>query len=113
MKTTLIRIALLALSIFGISLLHYFTPLHLHYLHDIFQRFYYLPVILAAIWFGFRGGMACALAVSRPLVDVKAALKIGRWPFTRCWKNVLAVLICLAGSVELLTAASTDASSFC
>lgn len=59
-----LRIALLALSILGISLLHYLTPLNLHYLHDIFQRFYYLPIILAALWFGFRGGLTCSIAVS-------------------------------------------------
>jgi two-component system, NtrC family, sensor histidine kinase HydH len=65
MKTTMIiRIPLLALSIIAISLLHYLTPLHLHYLHDIFQRLYYLPIILAAIWFGLRGGLACSMAVS-------------------------------------------------
>lgn len=64
MKTTLLRIALLGLSILGISLLHYLTPLHLHYLHDIFQRFYYIPIILAALWFGFRGGLGCAMVVS-------------------------------------------------
>lgn len=64
MKPSIIRIGLLALSILGISLLHYLTPLHLHYLHDIFQRFYYLPIILAALWFGFRGGLFCALMVS-------------------------------------------------
>jgi len=64
MKPSLIRILILALSILAISVLHYFTPLHLHYLHDIFQRFYYLPVILAALWFGFRGGLTCSLLVS-------------------------------------------------
>jgi len=64
MKASLIRIALLGFSILGISLLHYLTPLHLHYLHDIFQRFYYIPIILAALWFGFRGGLTCSLAVS-------------------------------------------------
>jgi len=64
MKASFLRIALLGLSILGISLLHYLTPLHLHYLHDIFQRFYYLPIFLAAIWFGFRGGLTCALTVS-------------------------------------------------
>ena len=65
MKTsTNIRMLLLALFIIAISLLHYLTPLHLHYLHDIFQRLYYLPIILAAIWFGLIGGLACSLAVS-------------------------------------------------
>ncbi|HEX9023310.1 MAG TPA: ATP-binding protein [Geobacteraceae bacterium] len=48
----------------GITLLHYFTPLTRPMLHDIFQRLYYIPIILAAFWFGFRGGIACALAVS-------------------------------------------------
>lgn len=65
MKTSMIiRIPLLALAIIAISLLHYLTPLHLHYLHDIFQRLYYLPIILAAIWYGLRGGLACSMAVS-------------------------------------------------
>lgn len=64
MKPAASRIAILAVSILGISLLHYLTPLHLHYLHDIFQRFYYLPIILAALWFGFRGGLGCAVVVS-------------------------------------------------
>jgi signal transduction histidine kinase len=58
------RIFLLALFVTGISLLHYFTPLSLPMLHDIYQRLYYLPIILAAFWFGFRGGVGCAVVVS-------------------------------------------------
>jgi signal transduction histidine kinase len=64
MNASMIRVAILCLSVLAISLLHYFTPLHLHYLHDIFQRFYYLPIILAALWFGFRGGLLCSVVVS-------------------------------------------------
>jgi len=64
MKQSFTRIGLLGLSILGISLMHYLTPLHLHYLHDIFQRVYYLPIILSALWFGFRGGLTCSLVVS-------------------------------------------------
>jgi signal transduction histidine kinase len=63
-RSSFIRPAVLAAFIVGISLLHYLTPLHLHYLHDIFQRFYYLPIILAALWFGFRGGLLCSIVVS-------------------------------------------------
>lgn len=63
-KSTLLRTLLLAAFITGISLLHYFTPLHLPYLHDIFQRLYYLPIILAALWFGLRGGLLCSIVVS-------------------------------------------------
>jgi len=65
MKTSsYIRVPLLVLFIIVISTSHYLTPLHLHYLHDIFQRLYYLPIILSAIWFGLRGGVACSLVVS-------------------------------------------------
>lgn len=63
-KSTITRTALLAASIVGISLLHYLTPLHFHYLHDIFQRLYYLPIILAGVWFGMRGGLLCSIMVS-------------------------------------------------
>ena len=62
--STIKRILTLAGCIIGISLLHYLTPLHLHYLHDIFQRFYYVPIILAAFWFGLRGGLLCSIIVS-------------------------------------------------
>ncbi len=54
----------MALSIIGISLLHYLTPLHLPVLHDIFQRLYYIPVICAAFWFGLRGGIVASIVVS-------------------------------------------------
>jgi signal transduction histidine kinase len=63
-KSSIIRTLILAAFITGISLLHYFTPLHLPYLHDIFQRLYYLPIILAALWFGLRGGFLCSIVVS-------------------------------------------------
>ncbi len=63
-KSTITRTTLLAASIVGISLLHYLTPLQLHYLHDIFQRLYYLPIVLAAVWFGLRGGLLCSIMVS-------------------------------------------------
>jgi len=59
-----LRIGIILTLIIAISLLHYLTPLHLPYLHDIFQRLYYFPIILAALWFGFRGGLACSLVVS-------------------------------------------------
>lgn len=63
-RSNLLRAALLALSIIGISLLHYLTPLHLPMLHDIFQRLYYIPVICAAFWFGLRGGILTSIVVS-------------------------------------------------
>lgn len=63
-RSNFIRLTLPAVSIVGISLLHYLTPLHLPILHDIFQRLYYIPIILAAFWFGLRGGLAASIVVS-------------------------------------------------
>lgn len=63
-NSTIARLTLISSFIIGISLLHYLTPLRLPMLHDIFQRLYYIPIILAAFWFGLRGGLASAIAVS-------------------------------------------------
>src|SRR5512146_315354 len=63
-RSNLLRILLLALFIVGISLSHYLTPLRLPMLHDILQRLYYLPIILAAFWFGVRGGLISSVVVS-------------------------------------------------
>jgi two-component system sensor histidine kinase HydH len=63
-RTNPVRVMVLAAFILVISLLHYLTPLHLPMLHDIFQRLYYLPIILAAFWFGLRGGLIASIVVS-------------------------------------------------
>ena len=62
-KSSKLRILLLVSFIIGVSLLHYLTPLNRPALHDVYQRLYYLPIILAAFWFGFRGGILSALFV--------------------------------------------------
>jgi two-component system, NtrC family, sensor histidine kinase HydH len=53
----------IALAILAISVLHYVSPVHMHYLHDIYRRLYYLPIIFAAFQHGFLGGLIAALAV--------------------------------------------------
>jgi two-component system sensor histidine kinase HydH len=63
-KSDTLRLTLLFSFIIGISLLHYLTPLRLPMLHDIYQRLYYIPIILAAFWYGFRGGLVSAILVS-------------------------------------------------
>lgn len=63
-NSTTLRLLILVLFVIGISLLHYFTPLSLPMLHDVYQRLYYIPIILAAFWFGFRGGIVSALVIS-------------------------------------------------
>lgn len=63
-RMNLVRVLLLATAIVGISLFHYLTPLHLPMLHDIFQRLYYIPIILAAYWFGVKGGLGASIIIS-------------------------------------------------
>lgn len=58
------RFFVLASLITGISLLHYSTPLNLQKPHCIYQRLYYIPLILAAFWYGLRGGMICAVILT-------------------------------------------------
>jgi len=63
-RTDRFRYGVVAASITLISLVHYTTPLHHPALHDIFQRLYYIPIILAAVWFGFKGGLTASIIIS-------------------------------------------------
>jgi len=44
-------------AILLIALLHYFTPIHVHQMHALYQRLYYIPIIIAAWLYGLRGGI--------------------------------------------------------
>lgn len=58
------RKILIVLLIAAITSLHYFArnPQSLH--HLIYQQLYFLPIILAAFWFGLRGGLTASLTAS-------------------------------------------------
>jgi two-component system sensor histidine kinase HydH len=51
-------------AIFLISALHFLTPVESLLLHQIYQRLYYIPIILTALLFGWRGGLGAALLAS-------------------------------------------------
>jgi two-component system, NtrC family, sensor histidine kinase HydH len=58
------RIAGLVLLVVGTSALHYGTsPTHVVW-HEVFQRLYYLPIVLGAYWYGVPGGLLVAMAAS-------------------------------------------------
>lgn len=63
-NTSAHKTALIVMLVISVSLLHYLTPLYFPHRHDVLQRLYYLPIILAALWYGLRGGLLCAVAVS-------------------------------------------------
>ncbi len=60
-KNLLISVFFLGGSIVLISALHFLTPVDSLVLHQIYQRLYYIPIILAAFWYGWRGGLGAAL----------------------------------------------------
>lgn len=43
---------------------HYLTGERLHWLHDIWRRLYYLPIILGAFSFGLRGALWAAVVIA-------------------------------------------------
>lgn len=53
---------MLAAAIAAISVAHYVTPVEHFLLHNVWQRAYYIPVLLACAWFGLKGGLVAAVA---------------------------------------------------
>lgn len=47
-----------------VAALHFLTPVNSLVLHQIYQRLYYIPIILASLWYGWRGGLGAALLAS-------------------------------------------------
>lgn len=47
-----------------VSVLHYTTDARHAVAHNIYQRLYYVPIVLGAYWFGVRGGLVTAVAAA-------------------------------------------------
>ncbi len=58
------RIAIIVVLVAAISLLHYITQLGKAYEHAFYRELYFLPIILAAFWFGLRGGLTTSLTIT-------------------------------------------------
>ena len=59
-RQALTRIAVISGGIVVATALHYLTSPSLMLWHELFQRLYYLPIIYAAIFFGWRGGLVAS-----------------------------------------------------
>jgi len=59
-----VRYLLIGLLIGGITAAHYGTSTEYYYLHEVYQRSYYIPILLAAFWYGPLGGLAAAALTS-------------------------------------------------
>lgn len=47
-----------------ITILHFTTSTEHMYLHQIYQRSYYIPIVLASFWFEIWGGLATAIGLT-------------------------------------------------
>jgi len=63
-KNLTLRFTVLVVLVLAITALHYGTTIDKDQFHDIYRRLYYIPIILAGVWFCLRGGVVTAAAVS-------------------------------------------------
>jgi two-component system sensor histidine kinase HydH len=59
-----IPLFIIAALVLGISSAHYLTPVGHHQWHEIFRRLYFIPILMAAIYYGFRSGMTVAVLIT-------------------------------------------------
>ncbi|MGH8004736.1 MAG: histidine kinase dimerization/phospho-acceptor domain-containing protein, partial [Limisphaerales bacterium] len=58
------QLALVAGLVAVFSVLHYITPASRPILHDVWRKLYFVPILLAAFWFGLKGGLVTSLITS-------------------------------------------------
>jgi signal transduction histidine kinase len=58
------KVGLILSLILIVSSFHFLTSTEYRYLHEIYQRIYYIPILLAAFWYGPLVGFLTALLVS-------------------------------------------------
>ena len=69
----------IAVTVTAISGLHYLTSFHSIVLHEVFKRLYYVPIVIAAVTAGRRGGLM-ASGLSTLLYLPHVALQWHGWP---------------------------------
>lgn len=85
-------------SVGVISALHYFTSYHSVPLHEVFQRLYYLPIVVAAVIYGARGGVAVA-GLSALLFVPHVIFDWHAWPVFQTGQYAEIVIFVLVGGV--------------
>ena len=99
------RVLSLCVAIAAISSLHYVTDPHRIVLHELYQYFYYLPIIVAAYWFGPIGGVLTATLASAGFVPHIRAVWVGNAPYTVSQYGQIVVFHLLGLGVGLLASA--------
>ncbi len=58
------QLAIVAGLVIVFSILHYITPATRPILHDVWRKLYFVPILLAAFWFGLKGGLVTSVLTS-------------------------------------------------
>lgn len=58
------ELATVVVLVSGMSILHYITSIGWHHQHIFLRQLYFIPIILAGLWFGFRGGCITSLSIT-------------------------------------------------
>jgi len=113
-----LRIAALVAAIVAISSLHYVTAPTRVVLHEVYNYLCYVPIILAAYWYGVWGGIASAVLTSAFFIPHIQMTWAANAPYTASQYaqvvvfHLLGITVgWLAGSQRRLTARYRDAAT--
>ena len=59
-----LKIVLVISLVIATTFLHYFTSQNQHYYHIFLRELYFFPILLAAFWYGLRGGLVVSVGIS-------------------------------------------------
>ncbi len=100
------RIVLISGLVVLVTALHYITPINVPALHIVYRELYFVPIILAGLWGGKKGGLSASIAVSviyiphvfflakpHPSFDPNMMLNILATSAESLWGNLFELLI--------------------
>lgn len=88
----------IAVAVMAISALHYLSSLHSVVLHELFKRLYYVPIVVAAVIWGLRGGLATS-SLSTLLYMPHVILQWHAWPLLEVEQYGEALMFNVVGTV--------------
>jgi two-component system sensor histidine kinase HydH len=91
------RILLIATLVVIATGLHYGINVQEGAIHDVLLRSYYLPIVLAGLWFGARGGLTTAIVVS--VIFLPHALHGWVAPYTDVFRLIEIVMYNVIGAL--------------
>ncbi|MGD8375190.1 MAG: ATP-binding protein [Acidobacteriota bacterium] len=103
-RRPVIREAVIGIAILAVSLAHYVTSPHHIVLHNIFQRLYYIPILLACAWFGVRGGLLVAVLCAAAY----APHIILHWGHSEAYQASQAIELAMFAVIALVAGAVSD-----